>query len=125
MWFPAYEDLLHLHDLVLASGGGERGILRPGGIEAAVERARWGPFGGSGDLAERAALLVRGIAADHPFADGNKRTAFLAADVFARRNGWFVDATADEVVDFMLAVALGEADLDATASWIAARLRRL
>lgn len=125
MWFPSEETVLELHERILARTGGTWGILQRGAVHSAIERARWGPFGGDGDLAERAAMLIRGIAQDHPFADGNKRTAFEVAAVFLYRNGTSLEATADEVVAFMLAVASGEEDLETITRWLRTRLRNL
>lgn len=114
-----------MHDRILRRSGGERGVLTPGAIGSAIERARSGPWGRPPDLADRAAFLLRGIAQDHPFADGNKRTAFEAADLFLRRNGHYVDASAGDVVEFMLAIARGELGLDGIADWVRRHLRRL
>lgn len=76
-------------------------------------------------MASRAAFLLRGIAQDHPFADGNKRTAFEAADNMLRLNGAFVDADGETVVRSMLAVARGEVDVAAIGDWLRTHLRKL
>lgn len=112
-----------MHDRIIEWTGGERGLLTASPLDAAVERARWGPFV-RGDLAERAAFLLRGIALDHPFADGNKRTAFELADVFLRRNGAVLDAPEDEVVQFMLSAAQGGQTLADLAAWLRAHASR-
>lgn len=114
---PTAEEVLELHDAILATSGGEPGILVRGAVVSAVERATWGPFPGD-DLAGRAALLLRGIAVDHPFADGNKRTAFETADAFLRLNGAFLAASQEAIVAFMLEVAQGEHDVEGIATWI-------
>jgi death-on-curing protein len=75
-------------------------------------------------MAERAALLPRGIAQDHPFADGNKRTAFAVAETFLHGNGHHIEASADEVVAFMLAVARVEFDVDGIRGWIEQHTRK-
>lgn len=114
-----------MHDDIIDRTGGERGTLNPAAVASALERTRWGPFEGEGDLVERAALLLRGIVLDHPFADGNKRTAFEAADLFLRGNGAFVAATAPEIVDFMLACARGELEFEDIVGWLRAKRGRL
>lgn len=97
-----------MHDDILAATGGEPGILNRGPIEAAIARARWGPFAGEGDLAERAALLMRGIVSDHPFVDGNKRTAFEVADTFLERNGRPLEIGTDEGLALVVGLARGQ-----------------
>jgi death-on-curing protein len=98
--------------------GGEPGVLDLGTVRSALERAEWGPFGRVPDLFDRAALLLRGICQDHPFADGNKRTAFEATDLFLGLNGEGIVAAQASVVAFMLDVAQGNLELDALAAWL-------
>jgi death-on-curing protein len=118
MRFPTVEEVLELHEQILDRTGGERGVLNRGAVESALHRAQHGPFFQAVDLADRTALLLRGICQDHPFADGNKRTAFEAADELLARNGTFLEAQPDDVVGFMLAVAQGLLDLHGIAEWI-------
>ena len=59
-----------------------------------------------------------GSAKHHPFADGNKRTAFAAAALALRLNGYRVVASSDAVVDLMLAVAQDQMDVEAISSWL-------
>lgn len=124
MWFPTAGQVIQMHDEILERSGGEPGILYRGPVEAALERARWGPFVGEGDLADRAALLIRGIAREHPFVDGNKRTAFEVADTFLDRNGYYIGATEDEVTTFMVDMARGERSVRAAARWIRRHMRK-
>ncbi|HUR25975.1 MAG TPA: type II toxin-antitoxin system death-on-curing family toxin [Candidatus Thermoplasmatota archaeon] len=112
MEFPTVEEVLALHDQILEATGGTPGVLVRGGIESAIERCKWGPFLRPARLSSRAALLLRGICQDHPLADGNKRTGYGATHAFLLRNGFELEATADEVVAFMLQVAQAQADLD-------------
>jgi death-on-curing protein len=118
--FPTAGALLDLHARILAKTGGEPGVLNATTIASAIERARWGPFLAPPDLFDRAALLLRGLCEDHPFADGNKRTAFEATDLFLLANGSGVGATADEVHTFMLEVAQGQHDVPSIAAWLRA-----
>ena len=116
--------VIELHERILARSGGTRGILHAGAIHSAIERCCWGPFEDDGSLAERAAFLLRGIAQDHPFADGNKRTAYEAADSFLGRNGAPVAAEADAVITFMLDVAQGRMGIPAMTAWFHDRIRK-
>jgi death-on-curing protein len=125
MWFPSNEEVIELHELILARTGGEPGILMRGSIDSAIERAKWGPFETDGGIPDRAALLLRGIAQDHPFADGNKRTALEASDLFLRRNGFSISASQAEIVRFMLEVAQGHVAIRDIAGWIRENARKL
>jgi death-on-curing protein len=65
--------------------GGATGVRDPGALEAALFRPQTGYYD---DILAEAAALLESLAINHPFADGNKRMAFAAADVFLRINGW-------------------------------------
>jgi prophage maintenance system killer protein len=72
----------------------------------------------------KAALLMQGIITSHPFVDGNKRTAFIAAKVFLERNGKRFDAIHDLTkVEFTMGVAQDELDLSKMANWFANHTR--
>ncbi len=123
MEFPTAQAILDLHSRILQRTGGTRGILNQGGVESAIDRATWGPFWSPPDLALRAAFLLRGICQDHPFADGNKRTAFEATDTLLRLNGTRIVASPDEVLVLMLAVAQGLVGVEGIARWLRAHAK--
>lgn len=123
MWLPSAGFVEEVHDAILDRGGGETGMLNRGYLEAAVDRARWGPFA-TGDLAERAAMLLRGIIRDHPFVDGNKRTAYEIADIFLRFNGYELEADRDEVVEMTVEIAKGNLELDAISDELRRNMRK-
>lgn len=82
-------------------------ILKPAGLEAAVNQPRQ-TFGGADlypGVLEKAAALARGIICGHVFVDGNKRTGMEAALVFLELNGWEVRLTKDQYVALALDVA--------------------
>lgn len=66
----------------------------------------------------RAALLLLGIAQDHPFIDGNKRTAYEVSAVFFRNNGFVLEPSMEEARDFMVEVAKGVRSLQEIARWL-------
>jgi prophage maintenance system killer protein len=70
------------------------------------------------DLAALAAAYGYGLAASHPYHDGNKRIAFLAMVMFLGLNGWDLDASESEVVSTMLAVADGRYSEPELAEWL-------
>ena len=110
-----------LHDFVLAElGGGGPGVLDAGRIEAAVARMA----SGVGDdeffpsLHEKAAALLASLIQGHPFVDGNKRTAMLAANALLELNGWRLEFSAEEVIEFAIAVATHRLDFDDIVRWL-------
>ncbi len=68
--------------------GGMHGVRDKGAVEAAVFRPQTGYYN---SLEEEAAALMESLANNHGFIDGNKRIAFTAADVFLRRNGFYIE----------------------------------
>jgi death-on-curing protein len=68
--------------------GGLQGVRDQGAVEAAVFRPQTGYYN---SIEEEAAALMESLANNHGFLDGNKRIAFTAADVFLRRNGFFIE----------------------------------
>ena len=93
------EDILAIHaDQIERYGGGE-GIRDPGLLEAALFRPQTGYYP---TLIDEAAALWESLSQNHPFVDGNKRTAFAATYVFLAINGLEITATDDEAQDFVL-----------------------
>lgn len=116
------ESLLVLHDRSLALHGGAPGLRDHGLLESALARPlnRY-HYEGVDDVCDLAATYLVAIASNHPFADGNKRTALLAAALFLRRNGRRLTAAQADVVRTVLAVAAGERDVAILAGWIRER----
>ncbi len=110
--------LMLLHDESLAEHGGSSGLRDEGLLDSAMLRARNLAAYGTPDLAELAAAYGHGIAENHPFVDGNKRAAFLAAGVFLRLNGSGLNASQAEATVAMFTLAAGELDEAAFAAWI-------
>ena len=104
--------------------GGLIGIRDENALESALARARqrW-TYEPESDLPRLATDYAFGIARNHPFRDGNKRVAFVAAMVFLGLNGLEFVAPEDEVVQRMLALAAGELDEEEVASWIRSRVQ--
>jgi death-on-curing protein len=80
--------------------GGAHGVRDTGAIEAAIFRPQIGYYN---SIQEEAAALMESLANCHGFLDGNKRIAFAAADVFLRRNGFYLEVTGQEGYDFIYA----------------------
>ena len=78
--------------------GGVHGVRDKGAVEAAVFRPQIGYYD---SVEEEAAALMESLANNHGFLDGNKRIAFTAADVFLRRNGFYIEVEAGKAYDFI------------------------
>ena len=79
---------------------------------------------GEPDAAELAAAYAYGIARNHPFIDGNKRTAFVAVELFLALNGFELRATDADCVLNMLDLAAGKLPEAEFADWIRQNLHR-
>jgi len=80
-------------------------------------------YEGMSDLFALAATYAGGIAANHPFIDGNKRTAFLAAGLFLEKNGKQLIASEVDAARTILALAAGQLNIDELTDWIRANCR--
>lgn len=107
-----------IHEAQLAEHGGGAGVRDPGLLESALTRALNRAAYGEPDVAELAGGYAYGIARNHPFVDGNKRTAFVCAELFLALNGWDLIASDAECVMTMLALAAGELDDAGYAAWL-------
>jgi death-on-curing protein len=110
--------ILAAHEEQLAEHGGSSGIRDAGLLDSALARPLNRAAYGKPDAAELAAAYAYGLATNHPFVDGNKRTAFIALELFLALNGYQFAATDTESVMSLLAVAAGTMKEDALASWI-------
>lgn len=110
--------ILAVHDELIAEHGGPPGVRDRGLLESALARPTNRAAYGKADHADLAACYATGIARNHPFADGNKRTAFVAVELFLSLNGWKLTAADVESVIAMLALADGTLSEAAFADWI-------
>ncbi|MBX3690131.1 type II toxin-antitoxin system death-on-curing family toxin [Dokdonella sp.] len=112
--------LLAVHDRQLAEHGGLSGVRDETLLESALARPQQLHAYGepAPDLADLAAALVHGIARNHPFLDGNKRTAWVACRTFLIVNGVDVIADAAEKYTAMLALSEGRLEAEAFAAWL-------
>ncbi len=117
------EALLMLHDESLAEHGGLPGLRDEGLLDSALARPQHLVAYGDPDLADLAAAYGVDLAKNHPFADGNKRAAFLAVGLFLALNGQRLVATQADATLTMFAVAAGELDDAAFADWIRAHIQ--
>ena len=107
-----------IHDEQLAEHGGGAGIRETGLLESALARPINLAAYEKPDAAALAASYAVALAKNHPFVDGNKRTAFVALELFLALNGFELTANDVDCVLTMLAVASGEMDEAMLADWI-------
>ena len=103
----------------LREHGGLPGVRDENALESALARAsqKWAYDKGA-DLALLAAAYGFGLASNHPYNDGNKRSAFLAMVIFLGLNGRDLDASEPEVVTIMLGLASGQLKESELAAWL-------
>jgi death on curing protein len=110
-------ELLHLESL--AEHGGAPGLRDGNLLESALARPlNLHAYENVTDLPHLAAAYAFGVARNHPFVDGNKRAAFIAAGLFLALNGLRLTATPIDAYEKVLALATGEIDELAFADWI-------
>jgi death-on-curing protein len=113
-------EILELHEAVIASSGGSRGIRDIGALESAVNQPRL-TFDKSDlypDIISKAAALCFSLVMNHPFIDGNKRVGHAAMETFLILNGFEINATVDEQERIILDLAAGQMKRDAFVFWL-------
>ena len=120
------EVILALHDEQLATHGGLAGVRDRGAVESALARPRnLVAYEACDDIARLAAAYAYGIARNHGFADGNKRTALVTADLFLMLNGYELVSSPVENVLTILSLAEGSLSEAELASWIRKNIKSL
>jgi death-on-curing protein len=107
-----------VHDHQLELHGGGRGVRNERLLDSALARPQNLDAYGSPDAAALAASYAFGIARNHPFVDGNKRTALVVCETFLVDNGYSLEATDAELVVLFEALAAGELSEDELAGWL-------
>ena len=113
----ATEVALAAHAEQLTEHGGGDGIRDAGILDSAMARPRNLADYSAPDGADLAAAYAYGIARNHPFVDGNKRTAAVISETFLMLNGQALRATDAELVVAFVALAAGELSEDELADW--------
>lgn len=114
----SHELILAVHDEQLAAHGGAQGIRDPGLLDSALARPMNHASYGEPDIAEIAALYAIGLIRNHPFIDGNKRTAYVALEACLRLNGCRFPVSDAEAVVATLQLAAGELSDEEFVIWV-------
>lgn len=120
-----HDIMLAVHDEQLDEHGGLSGIRDVGLFESAMERPKNLDAYGTPDEADLAASYACGLAKNHPFSDGNKRTAYVAMELFLVLNGYQLTSTDADSVLTMLQVASGDVEEETLATWIRKNMKRI
>lgn len=119
MKYLTAEQVLFIHSRLIDETGGSHGIRDLGLLQSAVSRPM-ATFGGEDlypDIFQKAAALMESLVKNHPFIDGNKRTAISSAGLFLRINGYSLETSQKELEDFTLKMATGKIALNDAAKW--------
>jgi death-on-curing protein len=121
------KSVLDIHEKQLAIHGGMAGLRDPGMLSSALHRPRnlWAYARDSADLAALAAAYATGIARNHAFIDGNKRTAAVVCEIFLELNGASLAASDDQWYEAMIQTASGALPEQDLATWIRGKLAPL
>ena len=119
------EQFLEIHSLAIDSTGGSAGIRDLGRLEAAIATQTQNVFGEElySSIVDKAAALIRAVVADHPFINGNKRTAMLVGITFLEINGLSFVAKPGEIEDFAVNIATKHLDIPIISAWLSEHLR--
>lgn len=117
--------VLAIHDRQLAEHSGSSGVRDDNLLESALARPQQLHAYGDPppDLADLAASLAFGLARNHPFVDGNKRTAAVCCETFIELNGSTLTAEDAELFPMFLALAEGKLKAEEFAAWLRARMQ--
>ncbi|HUC95807.1 MAG TPA: type II toxin-antitoxin system death-on-curing family toxin [Candidatus Saccharimonadia bacterium] len=120
MKLVSLEQLLEIHGLVIQETGGSNELRDLGRLEAALATQTQNVFGEElyPNLIEKAAALIRGIIADRPFVDGNKRTAMLTGLTFLKLNSVNFNAPEGAIEEYAVRITTEKLDVKYIASWL-------
>ncbi|GAB4482215.1 MAG: type II toxin-antitoxin system death-on-curing family toxin [Thermodesulfovibrionales bacterium] len=121
MKYLSAEQVLFIHSRLIDATGGSHGVRDIGLLQSAVSRPK-ATFHGRdlyAGLFRKTAALMESLARNHPFIDGNKRTAITASGIFLRMNGYVLECSSQELERFALGVATGRIPLESAAEWFA------
>ena len=114
-----------IHDILIERFGGAKGIRDKGILESAIGRP-FQTFDGKDlypDPVDKAAAIFESIVSNHPFVDGNKRTAYVLMRLILKRNQLDIDIDQDVKYDFVIKAAKGELKFDKIKTWIRNNLK--
>jgi death on curing protein len=118
-------DALAIHDRLLALHGGATGLRDQGLLDSALARPRQHySYAGISDIVALAGLYTACIVRNHPFVDGNKRTAFVLGVLFLELHGYQFRASEEDATQAVMALAAGTLDEASHVAWLRSNAKR-
>ena len=118
------QDVLVLHDRLLALDGGSAGVRSVALLQSALARPQQlYAYGEAPDMIDMAAVYIAGIVRNHPFVDGNKRTGFVVGVLFLELNRYRFIANEEDATQAILELAAGTLDEAAFTRWMRANAK--
>ena len=118
------QDVLVLHDRLLALDGGSAGVRSVALLQSALARPQQlYAYGEAPNIIDMAAVYIAGIVRNHPFVDGNKRTGFVVGVLFLELNGRRFIANEEDAAQAILELAAGTLDEGAFTRWMRANVK--
>jgi death-on-curing protein len=114
------EDILRIHFQLIEDFGGSHGVRDEGRLKSLIGAPFQEVFGQQQypDVFNKAAVYLRNTIADHPFIDGNKRTAITICGIFLARNKVNLTADQKELEDFVVSIAVEHLAIDQITDWL-------
>jgi death-on-curing protein len=118
--YLSVEEILRLHFQIIEDFGGSHGVRDEGRLQSVVDAPRQEVFGKEQypTIYEKAAVYLRNIIGDHPFSDGNKRTALTVCGIFLGRNSKGLTADPKDLEGFTMKVATDHLSVADIAAWL-------
>ena len=118
--YLSLEEILRLHFQLIEDFGGSHGVRDENRLKSVVVAPKQEAFGKEQypSIYEKAAVYARNIVGDHPFSDGNKRTAVTVCGVFLMRNGKKLTAKPRDLEDFTVKIVTDRLDISEIADWL-------
>ncbi len=117
--YLSLKEILRMHFQVIEDFGGSHGVRDEARLASLISAPKQDVFGAEQypDIYQKAAAYMRNLIGDHPFVDGNKRTAVTVAGIFLDRNGLGLTATPKGLEDFAIHIATKKPEISEIASW--------
>lgn len=117
--------MIEIHTEIIEESGGEKGILYRGELEFVSEFLKNSlDLEAEKDIFRGGTKLIYWIISGHPFIDGNKRTGIECADIFLRKNGYYLEIELEDGKEFALKVAKDELTQEEIRDWIIKNVRK-
>ncbi len=127
MRYLTIQEVLFIHFQVIERFGGMHGVLNLAGLESAVARPQATIEGDDlyASMLEKAAVLLHSLVLNHPFQDGNKRTAFTALGLFLQHNGMALEGSTTDAENFVVTMADTHVDVGTIVDWLQSHARSI